>query len=115
MAAPTVDIEVNQGATFKIKMTITNETTMTPIDVSDYAFCGGVRQTVYDDETFKYTFVKTDPVNGIVEAILTPEVSSQLDFLKGVHDISYERTDGTVIRIMQGTVTVSLGGIGCQT
>lgn len=110
MAAPIQNIEINQGATFTMQITLKNKTTLLPIDIALYEFCGAIKQTIYDDANFPFRFVIIDAVNGIVHAILDPEVSKNIDFNEGLFDISYKLSDGSITRIIMGAVTVSLGG-----
>ena len=110
MAAPIQAIEINQGATFIMQITLKDKVTSNPIDIADYEFCGAVKQTIYDTESFAFRFVIVDAVNGVFHVILDPDLSINLDFNEGVYDIAFKLSDDSVTRILQGGVTVSLGG-----
>ena len=113
MAAPIVDITVNQGATFTIQVQLKNADTLDPIPITGYTFSGAVAQTVYDTTKFPFTFTVIDEISGIFHATLTAAVTNSLDFETAIYDMDYTVADGSSkVRIMEGTVTVCLGGLG---
>lgn len=109
MAAPIVPIEINQGATFKMRLRIRNKDTGAPISIAGYKFCGAIVQTVYDDVTYEFEFFVEDEQNGVVIATLKDTVSETIDFVDGHYDIEFV-IGGDKYRVIQGPVTVSLGG-----
>lgn len=110
MPTPTQDINVDQGSTFIMQITLKDKVTTNPINITSYTFCGAVKQSVYDTDFLPFRFVKVDALNGILNVILDPKESKKLDFNTGMYDISFKLTDDSVTRILQGVVTVSLGG-----
>jgi len=110
MAAPIQEIEINQGATFIMQITLKDQATQNPIDITTYKFCGAVKQTVYDESGQEFDFVLIDAVNGVVQLFLLPTQTALLDYPDGIYDVSYELVDGTKVRIMQGGAVISLGG-----
>ena len=89
MAAPIQNIEINQGASFIMQVTLKDTITTDPIDIAGYKFCGAIKQTTYDDSGQEFAFTIIDAVNGVVQLTLTDDQTALLDFTDGIYGYIY--------------------------
>jgi len=113
------DISVQQGATFKMILTI-KDPDENPIDLSGYLFRGQVRQTYSSEEIeaeFSFTVLpQEDATLGQVECVITAEESAGITVpgacnstrksVKMIYDIESQIAD-EVTRWLQGTAEIS--------
>jgi hypothetical protein len=118
MAAAVLNLECEQGATFKRIFTIKNASGAA-IDLTNYTFTGQVRQaTNSSTELFAFTFTKaTDLTTGVVTMSLTPAATLGLSNAGGPtykdgkvlqYDVDMTNSvSGAVTRILNGSFTIS--------
>lgn len=107
MSAGTYNIELEQGATYTREVTV-NDGAGDPIDISTWSMRGQVRSNYSaSDILAEFTCTITDGANGVFQFELSAEQTSAICVKKGVYDIECERADGTVIRILKGSVEIS--------
>lgn len=110
------DITVYQGATFRNRFIWKTGDPAVPVDITGYTVRMQIRPSKRSDRVFANLdndtlggITLTDAANGQfdvrIEADVTDEFSS---FVKAVYDIELEAPDGTVTRLVEGQVTVSL-------
>lgn len=104
--AAKLDIEVEQGTTWKMKITLKSSTGNIPID--NYSFEGAVKQTKYDEQEYPFRFEIEDASNGVLWAILDPDTSETMDFTQGVYYIKYVASPTEKYRMFEGNVTMTL-------
>lgn len=103
----THNIEVTQGGTFKMKITLKTAGGFVPIQ--DYTFSGVVKNSIYDTDGFPMTFQKIDEANGALLGIIEDEVTKDMDFTKGVYGIYYTIDGHETFPLISGDVDVTLG------
>ena len=118
MAAGNHDILIEQGATFKMLLSITDETS-NPVDLTGLAFRGMVKKAFTDTSpqaSFSFTVLDQMSDKGKVEVYLTAAQTTAIDvYSKGpvrsinnmVYDIESQSQNGEVIRWLQGAASVS--------
>jgi hypothetical protein len=120
MAAGNHDILIEQGATFKMVLIITDETS-SRVDLTGLTFRGMVKKAFTDSSaqaSFSFNVLdQTVPeTKGKVEVILSSTQTTGIDvYSKGpvrsinnmVYDIESEDLSGVVIRWLQGAASVS--------
>lgn len=101
-----------QGSTFKRIIRLT-DSTAAPINLTGATVRMHVRVTMSDttpiielDEDNGRALV-TDAVNGEVTLLISATDTAALDFASGVYDLEIEYSDGTVDRVLAGTVKLS--------
>lgn len=104
--AAKLDIELEQGSTWKMKVTLKSPTGNIPI--GNYTFEGAIKQTLYDTTEYPFRFEIEDAANGILWAIIDPDVSESMDFTQGVYFIKYVASPTEKYRMFEGNVTMSL-------
>lgn len=105
--AELTELSIGQGETFKILITIQNNSSSVPLDITDYAFSGQIRENyTTDDIAATFNFTKITPNNsGSFYIELTPVQTSELNQRKYVYDINM--TSGSISRrILEGAFTV---------
>ena len=104
MPAAKHDMFIEQGSTLQFQIEFIKNGLATALD--DYEFRGEVKNSIYDTEGFPFRFVK----DGITLTVfLDADVSSALDFEKGVYDIVVITKDARVTRLIQGSMFITLG------
>lgn len=110
------NLEINQGETFILNMTLKDTITGIALDLTGYIFRGQIRQFANSStviEEFTCTFV--DAATGQVQISLTDEETSLIPAhgstykskTKYVYDIEMEDPTGQVRRLLNGYVYVS--------
>lgn len=99
-------IEIDQGTTFKMRITLKTSQGASPIN--DYEFKGTIKQTIYDEEGFPFTFETDNTSEGSFFAIVEPKVSQGMDFTKGVYNIKYIASETEQWRLLEGPVQINL-------
>ena len=105
MSAAIYDLEIEQNSTHVFQLKI--EDNGTSLNISDIEFKGTIKASIYDEEGFEMRFDKVDALT--VNIYIDPEVSRNMDFKKGVYDISMVQVNGFTTRLLQGAVTNELG------
>ena len=104
--AQSTNLTVGQGETFKILVSVTDQTN-TPINLTDYAFTGSIRETYSaEDKSADFGFETISPAaSGSFYVTLPPTSSSLLSSQDYVYDVLL--VSGSVIRrIIEGKFTV---------
>lgn len=104
--AAKLDISIEQGTTWKMKITLKSSSGNIPI--TNYTFEGAIKQTIYDTTEYPISFEVEDEANGVLWAIVEPDVSSQMDFTEGVYNIKYVASPTEKYRMFEGDVVISL-------
>lgn len=118
MPAAVLNLQCEQGATFKRIFTIKNAAGAV-IDLTNYTFTGQVRQkTNTSVELFAFTFTKAaDPTTGVVTMTVAPSVTLSLNNVGGPtfkdgmtlqYDVDMTNSLTSVVtRILNGSFTIS--------
>lgn len=106
--ANVVPFIIQQGSTFKVKLTLTTDSG--PINISDYKFDGQIKNSVYDTSGHDIKFEVINPLGGSVLAIVEDDESEAMDFTQGNYNIRYTLRNGESYRLLEGPVTIDLGG-----
>lgn len=105
--AEITEFNIGQGETFKILMTVINDETGDPFDITSQSFAGQIRENYStDDLAGTFTFQKVVPYDsGSIFVLLTPTDTLALTQRKYVYDI--KMTSGSVTRrILEGYMVV---------
>ena len=114
------DISIDQGASFSMYLTIKDESNE-KIDLSGHVFRGKIKKDLSDTTTqanFSFTILNqgNQSTKGMVEVILTPEVTGQIqtnargtsrNVIKMIYDIESVSPSGFVTRWVQGLALIS--------
>lgn len=103
---------IYQGATFKRVLRL-KDSADAPIDLTGATVRMHVRAVISDttpiieltEANGRATI--TDAVNGEVTLLISATATAALDFTAGVYDLEIEYSDGTVDRVLIGTVKLS--------
>lgn len=105
-----VNLVIYQGATFSKEFVW--QLGGVPVDIDDSFVVMDIRETI-DSETPIITLdttnggITTVPVEGKITILITAEDTEVLDFTRAVYDLEVHQSDGTVVRLVQGSVTLS--------
>lgn len=105
-----VNLVIYQGATFSKEFVW--QLGGVPVDLGDSSAVMDIRATI-DDATPIITLSSTTgeiilvPAEGKVTLLLTSAETTELNFTRGVYDLEIHNTDGTVTRLVQGSVSLS--------
>lgn len=105
--AEITEFNIGQGETFKILMTVINDETGVPLDITSQSFSGQIREN-YSTDTLAgtFNFQKVEPYSsGSIFVSLTPTQTEELNQRKYVYDILM--TSGSVTRrILEGYMVI---------
>ena len=110
MSAATLNITIEQGATFT--RTFTVEENAAPKDITGYTVRGQVRKKKQDAvPTLTFVTNISDPTNGVFDISLTATITAAISGLKEVPvdylwDLEYESPGGVVTRLVEGTASL---------
>ncbi len=100
-----VEIQIDAGATFFTEVTV-NDANGNPKDLTDYTVRSQLRKSYYSTTSVDFQINISDPMNGIIEMTLSPQVTSNIRAGRYVYDVEIEDDQNTVTRIFEGIVTV---------
>jgi hypothetical protein len=104
--AAKLNLNIEQGASFARTLTVKVDTT--PFDITNYSFRGQIRKKWYDTQAEKsFDFSVVDAPQGKITMMLSAEDTMQLQNVNSVYDVEMVSEDGTVTRLLNGTVFVS--------
>jgi len=120
MAAGTLDIVIEQGATFKRVLSLTDNTLPfpNPIDLTGCTARAQLRDKTSNTVSYTLTCTVTDDVGGVIEVVMTAantalipsavqdKVGRKID-RDYVWDLEVVFPDTTVLRLLQGKATLS--------
>jgi len=117
-----LNLKINQGETYRHKLRWSDANDV-PIDITEYEIRMQVREHVAATEVllelitnppipdpptgFEGSILLSDPVNGEFTLYLSDSDTSALTWVRGVYDLEMVPLVGDVIRLIEGTVTVS--------
>lgn len=114
--AATVNLTIEQGATFRLPITVSTKSglVVTPVDLTDYAARMQIRMRYTDtdpilelDNALLGGITITNAVSGEMQITITDTQTSALTFKTAKYDLEVESLGGDTTRLMQGTVTLS--------
>lgn len=96
------DLIIQQGATFAKTLTLKDDNDVV-INITNDSFRGQVRKQ-HSSTTIQATFdfVITDGANGVVSWTLSATDSASMGNGQFVYDVEWVKSDGTVVRILEG-------------
>lgn len=112
MGAATINLEIEQGATFRQKFTYSAGTPPAPVNLTDCKGRMQIRAKVQDAQvlaelTTENGGVEIVPIDGEITLNIDATTSAALGFRTGVYDFELEYSNGVVERLFEGKVTLS--------
>ena len=102
------ELIVDQGSTFSTILTLTDDTTNLPINVSGYSINANIKKSYYSaNNTAVFTSVINDAANGNVSISLSADTSLNIKAGRYVYDVKTTSTGHVVTRIIEGILTVT--------
>jgi hypothetical protein len=111
MAAAQADLVIEQGATFNQSFQWTDSAGVA-INLTGYTGRMQIRQsitaaTTIADLTTANGGIVITPATGTVQAVISAASTAAMSFSSAVYDLELVAGDGTVTRLVQGSVTLS--------
>ena len=101
------DITLKQGETWAKVLTLTDDSDVV-IDITNDTFRGHIRKHHTSSDTQAvFTFTITDGTNGVVSWTLSATDSAACSSGRLVYDVEWQKSDGTVTRILEGLAEIS--------
>lgn len=102
------ELIVDQGSTFNTILTLTDDTTNLPINVSGYIINSNIKKSYYStNNTAVFTATINDAANGNVTISLSSNVSTNIKAGRYVYDVKATSPANVVTRIVEGILTVT--------
>ena len=102
------ELIVDQGSTFSTILTLTDDTTNLPINVSGYSINANIKKSYYSaNNTAIFTSTINDAGNGNVTISLTSDSSVNIKSGRYVYDVKVTSPVNVVTRIVEGILTVT--------
>lgn len=121
MAAATYNLFIEQGATRKLRVTVTQGTPAVPVDLTDYIARLGIKSKITDASTVLLldsaaatalgSTLTLGGAAGTIDIEFTDDETEALVLVsnKGVYDLIIESPDDTATRLLKGAVTFDPG------
>ena len=112
MSAGTLDLFVEQGATFSYALTLT-DSVGAPVNLTGYTARMQMRRSVQSPDilisltTANGRLVIT-PLTGVITMTISATDTAALNFQSAVYDLEIESAGGIVTRLIEGKVRLSL-------
>ena len=112
MSAGTLDLFVEQGATFSYTLTLT-DSAGAPVNLTGYTARMQMRRSVQSPDilisltTANGRLVIT-PLTGVITMTISATDTAALNFQSAVYDLEIESAGGIVTRLIEGKVRLSL-------
>ena len=105
-----VELYMDQGATFNNVINITDDLTNDYINVANYIVRSQMRRSYYSaNATANLVCTITNATSGEVTLYMTPANTSLIKAGRYLFDLETESTDGNVVRVLEGIITVNPG------
>jgi hypothetical protein len=102
------ELIVDQGSTFSTILTLTDDTTNLPINVSGYSINANIKKSYYSvNNTAVFTSTINDAANGNVTILLSSSVSTNIKAGRYVYDVKVSSPSNVATRIVEGILTVT--------
>ena len=102
------ELIVDQGSTFSTILTLTDDTTNLPINVSGYSINANIKRSYYSaNNTAVFTSVINDAANGNVSISITSDVSTNIKAGRYVYDVKLKSPANITTRIVEGILTIT--------
>lgn len=112
MAASKLKLEINQGATFRQRLTWMTGTPATPVDLTGYTARMQVREEIAAAAVLVELTTENDGITlggatGTVDLYISAVATAAFAWESGVYDIEMVAPNGDVKRLVAGSVAVS--------
>ena len=102
------ELIVDQGSTFSTILSLTDDTTNLPINVSGYSINANIKKSYYStNNTAVFTSTINDAANGNVTISLSSSVSVNIKAGRYVYDVKTTSAANVVTRIIEGILTIT--------
>lgn len=102
------ELIVDQGSSFSTILTLNDDTTNQPINVSGYSINANIKKSYYStNNTAVFSSTINDPENGNVTISLSSTASANIKAGRYVYDVKVTSPGNIVTRIVEGIVTVT--------
>jgi len=102
------ELIVDQGSTFNTILTLTDDVTNLPINVSNYTINANIKKSYYSsNNTAIFTATINDASNGNVTISLAANTSVNIKSGRYVYDVKVTSPSNVITRIVEGILTVT--------
>lgn len=103
-----VELYIDQGTNFNTTVTLTDDLTNAPINITGYTFRSQMRRSYYSaNATANITCSIVNAVTGVVGMNLSSNVTSTIKAGRYLFDLEATDTNGSVQRVVEGIITVT--------
>ena len=102
------ELVLDQGSTFSTILTLSDDTTNLPINVSGYSVNANVKRSYYSvNNTASFVSTINDAANGNVTISISSQVSLNIKPGRYVYDVKITSPINVTTRIVEGILTVT--------
>lgn len=102
-----VELYIDKGTSFQNKITLTDDTTNTSINLSGYSASSQLRRSYYStNASANLVCSVTDAANGEITMSLAAANTSNLKAGRYVFDLKTVAPNGSIARVLEGTIVV---------
>lgn len=104
------NFSLDAGSLFTALFTVTDETGINPLDLTDYNVYSQMRQSAYSNTAYDFICsVDGDPTLGIIKCMMPASISSNIRPRRYVMDVEIHNTldVNDIKRVLTGTVIVN--------
>ena len=105
-----VELYMDQGASFTNTLTITDDVTNAPVNISGYTLTSQMRRSYYSaNATANITCTIVSANTGNVQMSMTPANTALIKAGRYLFDVETTDTNNYVVRILEGIINVTPG------
>ncbi len=102
------ELIVDQGSTFSTILSLTDDMTNLPINVSGYSINANIKKSYYSaNNTASFVSTINDAGNGNVTISITSDVSTNIKAGRYVYDVKLKSPTNVTTRIVEGILTIT--------
>ena len=113
MPSANYDLIIEKGATFTLSI-IWKDSDLVPINLTEYSARMQIRKNYQDNEIILLlnsagsdAEITLGGSEGTIDIEVDATITSTLNNCRGVYDLELVHTNGTVLRLMSGSITIS--------
>lgn len=102
------ELILDQGTTFNTIITVTDDTTNLPVNVTNYVISANIKKSYYSaNNTSEFQTTINDAANGNISISMTASNSALIKAGRYLYDVKITSPANSITRVVEGIVTVT--------
>jgi|688.fasta_scaffold569328_2 hypothetical protein len=102
------ELVLDQGTTFNTIITVTDDTTNLPVNVTNYIVSANIKKSYYSaNNTSSFQTTINDAANGNISISMTASESALIKSGRYLYDVKITSPGNVVTRVIEGIITIT--------